>query len=735
MDNSKKELNILTQMVARSRASEISLYIYTVAVMDMEKKHEEYGKKAYELRTKNNNDLIVFCENSLASFLEIKDFCGISVQKSENRPIDLNNLRERQLLERLLKREIFFFADRDKYDPVGNDCIHLKRAIFQDSSVVIYKKIIVDCTVTQDGRIIVGMGLSHDFERAVTLDKDLAAGLVKEGDEVKDTFHGIAYTYKAVADFTISDNNDYMGTSIIKYYKAKNQELITRGLDPKLHPVLVSTKKHRSASQEIFPYLPNRLRKVARIDSLPRRAKNIFKMTPNDKMKEIVENLVKLSYSAPHLRSGDNKTEHEGAVKWSMVCKMQGLKVVDFPVPKLLFADGYTCNAGYGAISNAIKSVGPYKKSKEKVEIRYFIDHTILEGAEGAGNEVRLKALADTLESKARDNGVDLERVEINDKAFFSVNMDVETQFTLFLRQEMDKGVFKSPTIFMLSDAHLEKNYAAIKKTLGGTGGITTQCVNFDKVAKTEGSARDAYLTNILLGIYAKSGIQSWALSTPLNSDCFIGLDVSREKGVDKGAFIQVVGRDGSIVSTKVVAANQAGEAISSAALKEIFIAAVSSFEAAYGERPRHITIHRDGKCFEDLGALDVVAKECQVTFDYVEVTKEFNRRMATFEGERESGTWRTVFGRAYLGERVAYLTTTDPKNNIGMALPVKALQLTATLPIDKIASDIWALSFMHVHSLLKTRLPVTTYYADLCSTFGVRDWTPEETHDVLFFV
>ncbi|WP_246045921.1 Piwi domain-containing protein [Ureibacillus terrenus] len=51
------------------------------------------------------------------------------------------------------------------------------------------------------------------------------------------------------------------------------------------------------------------------------------------------------------------------------------------------------------------------------------------------------------------------------------------------------------------------------------------------------------------------------------------------------------------------------------------------------------------------------------------------------------------------------------------MARPIKIVQKASTLQFDQIISDIYQLSFMHIHCLNKTRLPATVHYADLSST------------------
>lgn len=238
-----------------------------------------------------------------------------------------------------------------------------------------------------------------------------------------------------------------------------------------------------------------------------------------------------------------------------------------------------------------------------------------------------------------------------------------------------------------------------------------------------------------MLGLYAKSGIQTWALAKPLNSDCFIGLDVSRENGVNKSASVQVIGNDDGVIYAKTFAVSQNGEAIKDATLHEIFTDAISVYKNHYNKEPSHITFHRDGRCFENLSKLEQIAFPLHIGFDYVEITKNTGIRMASFY----RNDWKTVMGRCYKHKKnnVAYLCTTNSFN--GMAEPIRITSKTSTLEFDKIIEDVWNLTFMHVHSLTKTGLPCTTYYADLCSTFGIRDWLPaqdtEDTENCLFFV
>ncbi|MCT4604900.1 MAG: hypothetical protein N4A64_02180 [Marinisporobacter sp.] len=77
----------------------------------------------------------------------------------------------------------------------------------------------------------------------------------------------------------------------------------------------------------------------------------------------------------------------------------------------------------------------------------------------------------------------------------------------------------------------------------------------------------------------------------------------------------------------------------------------------------------------------------------------------------------------SYIKENTAYLCSTNPRDHIGMAQPIKIVHRYGEKDIKDIVEDIYNLSFMHIGSLIKTRLPVTIHYADLSSTFSSRGW------------
>ena len=127
-------------------------------------------------------------------------------------------------------------------------------------------------------------------------------------------------------------------------------------------------------------------------------------------------------------------------------------------------------------------------------------------------------------------------------------------------------------------------------------------------------------------------------------------------------------------------------------------------------KRPKHVTIHRDGFGREDIEKAQSLLDSMNIKFDFVEVLKNNNRRMAVYEGDK----WITQQGLSYLStkERKGYLCSTEPREFVGMAKPIKVIQRTEMLSFEQIMSDIYLLSFMHIHSMLKTD---TSYQYPLC--------------------
>ena len=691
--------NGITEFKNELKSSDIKIWIYTLPVKDLDKKHRENYDNIKFLKKENKDILIIeFNENLIGSFDEIKNWGEIKYTKSEYRNIQTNILTERKLLERMLLQEIRQSSDKSKYEIINNEknCVYIKQALLNKDNIILKRKINFDVNIKEDENIIVGFDLSHSYDYINTLAEEL--NVVKPGDKVKDYYNHIVYEFVSVADFSISDVNEYMQCSIIDYYKNKNQSYIVDKLNPKTKAVLVSKNKN------IFPYIPNRLKRVCDYGNLESRilkeCSEHTKLSAHKKMKlsiDITEDILANS-------------QYTKFNKKNMLIENLGYKKHTLPKPRFIFGN----SKKHSSILYGLPENGCYEN--REINIMYFIDPNILKNKSKYDKMLKFSS---NLEQFSKDMGVVLNRQKSN-VSFKSINIDNKDKFECDIRRIVDN--YKNPVIVIMDDENCEKYYSSIKKIFGNKHNIATQFISFSTLNYNEKN-KNAVLLNILLGIYGKSGIQPWILDGKLTADCYIGLDVSRENKLNTAGIIQIVGKDGRILKSKSLTSPQSGEKINTDTIREIFYEAVASYEKIYNEYPKHIVIHRDGISREELDILKETAKNLDIKFEYVEITKNVNRRIATFK--TSDGLWETEMGSYYAKENFAYIVTTNPYEKIGMAKPLRIKRVHGEQTMDKIVEDVYKLSFMHIGSILKSRLPVTTHYADLSSTYGNRELMP----------
>ena len=691
--------NGITEFKNELKSSDIKIWIYTLPVKDLDKKHRENYDNIKFLKKENKDILIIeFNENLIGSFDEIKNWGEIKYTKGEYRNIQANISTERKLLERMLLQEIRQSSDKSKYEIINNEknCVYIKQALLNKDNIILKRKINFDVNIKEDENIIVGFDLSHSYDYNNTLAEEL--NIVKSGDKVKDYYNHIVYEFVSVADFSISDVNEYMQCSIIDYYKNKNQSYIVDKLNPKTKAVLVSKNKN------IFPYIPNRLKRVCDYGNLESRilkeCSEHTKLSAHKKMKLSIDITEDVLVNSQYTKFN----------KKNMLIENLGYKKHTLPKPRFIFGN----SKKHSSILYGLPENGSYEN--REINIMYFIDPNILKNKSKYDKMLKFSL---NLEQFSKDMGVVLNRQKSN-VSFKSINIDNKDKFECDIRRIVDN--YKNPVIVIMDDENCEKYYSSIKKIFGNKHNIATQFISFSTLNYNEKN-KNAVLLNILLGIYGKSGIQPWILDGKLTADCYIGLDVSRENKLNTAGIIQIVGKDGRILKSKSLTSPQSGEKINTDTIREIFYEAVASYEKIYNEYPKHIVIHRDGISREELDILKETAKNLDIKFEYVEITKNVNRRIATFK--TSDGLWETEMGSYYTKENFAYIVTTNPYEKIGMAKPLRIKRVHGEQTMDKIVEDVYKLSFMHIGSILKSRLPVTTHYADLSSTYGNRELMP----------
>ena len=703
--------NGITEFKNELKSSDIKIWIYTLLVKDLDKKHRENYDNIKFLKKENKDILIIeFNENLIGSFDEIKNWGEIKYTKSEYRNIQTNILTERKLLERMLLQEIRQSSDKSKYEIINNEknCVYIKQALLNKDNIILKRKINFDVNIKEDENIIVGFDLSHSYDYINTLAEEL--NVVKPGDKVKDYYNHIVYEFVSVADFSISDVNEYMQCSIIDYYKNKNQFYIVDKLNPKTKAVLVLAQ-----NKNIFPYIPNRLKRVCDYGNLPskalRQCNEFTKLNANKKMQLSIDLIMDILKNSKYIKF----------CKKNMLIESLGYEKHSLMKPQFIFGnDKRHNNILYGLPEN-----GSYEN--REINIRYFIDPNILKDKFKYDKMINFSC---NLEQFSNKMGVILNREKSNVN-FKSINIDNKDKFECDIRKIAYN--YKNPVVVIMDDENCEKYYLSIKKIFGKKHNIATQFVTFSTLNYNEKN-KNAILLNILLGIYGKSGIQPWILDKPLTSDCYIGLDVSRENKINTAGIIQIVGKDGRILKSKTIVAPQRGEKINSETIKEIFYEAIISYEKIYEEPLKHLVIHRDGITREELEVLKETSRNLDIKFDYIEITKNINRRMATFKVDEK--LWKTQMGVYYSKDNFAYMITTNPYGKIGMAKPLRIRRVYGNQPMENIVEDVYKLSFMHIGSILKSRLPVTTNYADLSSIYGIRELMPNNMdNNTLHFI
>lgn len=729
-----REFNVITEFKNELKPENIKIYMYIMPVKDINERHSENYAIVQELKKLNQNLNIVFNEYIIASFEPIimwgkyKDIEKIP----EHRSINLENEMEKKILERLILCDIKNSINNtngikgNKYEIRGNanSSVYLRKPIYQKNNLIIRRKLNFDVNIEKED-IIIGFFLSHEFEYENTLKDEIRIGNIKKGDKVKDFYNNITYEFIGIAPFSISQKNEYMKTSIIDYYINKNQSYVIAGLDKNTKAVLVKNKEGT-----IFPYIPNRLKRVCTFENLGNKhiikCNSCIKMDASQNMRETMKLAQDILKKSRYVKFNKKK----------MLVEELGYKKYIIKRPALKFGKN---ESNFNVINlNTISGLnqgGSYEKKIIKLE--YFLDPKIL--YDKREHKIVLKFLQEIVD-KSKSLGI---KINI-DKSYINlnpINIENENVFELHVRDIVK--TCKNPVLIILEKENLDKYYDTLKKIFGGRNSTPTQFVDLDTIKRSDGKGKEAIFLNILLGIYCKSGIQPWVLANNLSADCYIGLDVCRENNMSTAGLIQVVGKDGRVLKSKTVSSNQNGEKIEVKLLKEVVFEAIGAYKDTYNRELKHIVFHRDGINREDLEKLKEITDDLNIKFDYIEVTKNINRRMAMLEKsaenyncEKENKKWITEIGMCLKKENEAYLITTNPHGKMGMARPLRIKKIYGNQPMESIIEDIYKLSFMHIGSIMKSRLPITTHYADLSSIYSHRDFMPKNIDtNILHFI
>ena len=274
-------------------------------------------------------------------------------------------------------------------------------------------------------------------------------------------------------------------------------------------------------------------------------------------------------------------------------------------------------------------------------------------------------------------------------------------------------------------------------KTIWAESNIPSQMISLNTanlfLNETTGNHSKFYLFNIVLGILGKTGGIPWIVKDmPGNVDCFVGLDVATmEAGIHYPACSVVFDKYGRLLSFYKPKQAQKGEKIEIRILQDIFDQVIFSYEEEYGETPKSIVIHRDGFSNENDEWYHNYFCSKGISYTIVEVRKNISSKLIRYVDDE---IVNPEIGNCVWNQKEAYLVTTNMKNKKGSPNPILIEKKCGDIKMSDIITQILCLSQLHVGSIQKTRLPITTEYADkICKN---KDFVPEgKVNNKLFFL
>lgn len=683
-------------------AGEIQFHLYKLPVRNYEEKDYENGSLSRLVAKMNGDPVVAFYGPYIGSFEELKKWPEGYEKEHEYRAIDLENERERKLLQRLILNGIGK-ANKSEYHHDYGTFVAKKGDSIE--GIRVHKGIHLDVLVEPNGNIIIGFDMKFRLFYEKNLFQMMQTEHVVPGMGVFDPYTGTHYEFVGQLDQTVSDPMEPGEPSPIEYYRTvkKRPDLVAH--IPPQTPAVKVKKKGRNARP--YTYIPQLLKLECHYSGIDPTVKKQIRLSTNQKTNQSAKLAGRL------IRRFDQTLfPYElGPEPKNLQAKATGYRIVEIDEPVLRVGNDIKVK-DFRRIKNALREGGVYAPPKEPLKYQYLIDHDVYSHSQS----LHMKDFAEELEKTSRAWGVPLKRMNIIKQISFSN----PSQLRLKLKElDWDPSVVTA-VIFHKKN---ESRYQLIKNELGRNQGVMTQFIQLETTDNTYA------IPQILLGIYAKGGIQPWVLDQPLHASCFVGFDVSHDQGKHATGIVQVFGYDGRPVWVQPFSSNEAGEKLGKESIQRIVIEVIHRFKKEYGRSPENIVFHRDGTGHkEEQIWISEVLNELDepIDFDYVSVIKNANRRMARLETSATEKRYVNIPGTAYIKGNIAYLCSTDPSDFVGMAKPIKIHHHTGPTPMEHLVEDIYHLSYMNIHTDRRVRLPVTINYADKSSTFFNKGMMPE---------
>ena len=726
----------------------IIMHRYNFSSIKMENSFKLIRSAVRRLRNYNNKIGIFEDGNKIYSTDKIynipnADFtieyeCSVELPVIENKKIYC------QLIEYIIKQnlsEVIIKGENKKYscrNSITSKWIMTDKGFIpvENKDIVLERDYKIWVDILDDCKAYLWLSTGSIFTSKISIYDYMKKGESPIGMEVKNIWannnqKGIVVE---VCDFTVIDKLDgrFSNSSLKEYYISNNQ-----GYRVKDIPDDTKVVKMKFDSGEIYPYYPQALIPILTREIVAKKDLN-FSLKIEPYIKRNMKTRLKLDedfindigvLKALNNLEFDNKTisaESIGYRKWNvnlpeLICGSN--KTIDCKDKFKVF------NHGFYRTPNKTLKIGYIYPENMKEEIKAVANTIYLFAKKGIYNGKKDKYILENLIDIQKGKNVFKEEYKLGDIT------DYKRAANKLLQNAGDIDI----VIALVPNGKDDDNPYNPFKTIWNKSNIPSQMISVKtaelfKNGEYSGNTIRYYLQNIVLGILGKTGGIPWVVKDmPGDIDCFVGIDVATvEKGIHYPACSVVFDKCGQLLSFYKPTTPQKGEKIGAKILQDIFDNVILSYEEHFSKMPDNIVIHRDGFSNEDNEWYRNYFDSKGIKYNIVEVRKNTNRKLIFID--ENNNVCNPEMGYCVYNDKKAYLVTTDITENKGSPKPILIEKKFGDTSMANILRQVMYLSQLHVGSTNKTRLPITTGYADkICKN---RQFIPEgKISNKLFFL
>lgn len=701
---------IITEWLLETKDEELNIYIYKLNNFEFRDSFyfNNIAKKSLDLFS--IRDTYIGLWKPIENIENINFYINkknITINKINYTEIDNFKLIRKRLMELLISETIKKLQNKNKKWKIMKNNYFMsydyKDIIIKNygkyEKLEVYKKLKINCSVKDNGDIHIIF-----FPKIMVTSKENVTNLtfIKKDTIMIDIFTGSRILFSKKTDDNIKSYLEPLNMSLFEYLKEKN-EYTFLNYEPSIN------------NNNIIAYYPNTI--------------NIFKEPK------------KYTFSSDFL-----KLDKNNCIMNKDFTGQYNIDTCINDVNELLINTKKYISINFNKSGLDIKNHGyiynELKLPEYNIENKNGITNNIQDIIKDNSNKfikkrfdflIDLHIIVCLKESEEIKNNIN---IFVNKLKDFSINKDINIKFQkpVFIMVDGKQFLYKyyknvlnsKPAIIIFDGSNIQ--YQNIKQTFS-LWGISNQCVNYNKIIKKDKVDEIKVINmvpNILLGLYFKCGKYPWILNNKFNSDCFIGIDVSHEN--DKHIVSCVI----YIFSNKELIFREIGKEITDKDYEDgekkkdkgvekiprkiVNYIFDKLFENLKNKKIniKSIVIHRDGFCrdTEKNAIIDNLNKR-NVKFAIVSILKKVYRKIVKYNNK----IYSTEIS-SYINKNVAYIITNNVyKYKLANPFKIELIENNFDYTINNAVNDVYYLTYMCFHSIMKPRLPATIQYSDKCST------------------